>query len=262
MKKRFDFFPGPDGRAGRVVFYFDKHDDSREIDTGWLKSGLPDDEIRDAFLVTALVTEGSKKLFGAVSLFDEVPGVLGKAKTAAAIDEKNGKIRFAVRLKSPETVRVALDYRVISKEISPAPAEAVNVPTAEDLAPQVARILQENAAPAAEPAAEKAAPAPAKTPESAPDEDFYIENAPAAIHCGWKYTLRAHIPAGKTGTVRWEISEENGGTIDRNGQYTAPDKPGAYEIRACFEPEADPSGDTAGGPGGEPMEASVYLIVL
>ena len=243
MKKKFDFFPAPDGLSGRVVFYFDKQEGGRKIDTGWLKSGLKESKAETIFpadagslmLVTALRSADEKLYFGAAGLFDEVPSFLGKVKIASAIDEQKRKIRFAVKLKGAETEKVTLVYRIID--------QAVPSPT----------IL----------AAEKAAPAPMVSVSSdslvgstASEEDsFYIENPPSAIHCNWKYTLRAHIPAVMNGKVKWEIGEEGAGTIDQNGQYTAPAKPGAYEVIARFLPAESSEGN-------ESAEASVYLIVL
>lgn len=263
MKKRFDFFPAPDGLSGRVVFYFDKKDDGRRIDTGWLKSGLKEKKpatfgaavqpTNATMLVTAVKLADDKLYFGAAGLFDEVPASLDKAKIAAAVDEKNGKIRFAVKLKSAETEKVTLVYRIVG------PAAAIPAPAA-----ALGQTPVSPAAPAAQAAEAPAAPA-ADVPAAAEEEDdsFYIENPPAAIHCGWKYTLRAHVPAGMKGTVHWEIGEEGAGMIDQNGQYTAPSKPGAYEVIARFVPEKQEEAEkTAAAIGADAAEASVYLIVL
>ena len=37
-------------------------------------------------------------------------------------------------------------------------------------------------------------------------------------------------------TILWEVCTPNGGTVTRDGQYTAPDTEGIYELRAfCQE---------------------------
>lgn len=75
------------------------------------------------------------------------------------------------------------------------------------------------------------------------DDAFYIRTIPV-IHPGWKYTIRAHVPAEYADNdpldepcVAWEIpgGDENG-TIDKYGCYTAPDKPGAYGVKATLKP--------------------------
>ena len=48
--------------------------------------------------------------------------------------------------------------------------------------------------------------------------------------------------------VIWSVRETNGGTINSNGMYTAPNTPGIYEIMA--QSEAYPN-----------VKASVYVIV-
>ena len=283
VKKRFDFFPAPDGLSGRVVFYFDKKDDGRRIDTGWLKSGLKEKKpatfgaavqpTNATMLVTALKLADDKLYFGAAGLFDEVPASLDKAKIAAAVDEKSGKIRFAVKLKSAETEKVTLVYRIVG------PASAVAEEQEKPAVKAAPAVPAAPGQPLATPAA-KEAPAGQAASSDVPvggaeeeDDSFYIENPPAAIHCGWKYTLRAHVPAGMKGTVHWEIGEEGAGMIDQNGQYTAPSRPGAYEVIARFVPEKQEEAETAATPGAEDptvaapgeedaAEASVYLIVL
>ena len=49
-------------------------------------------------------------------------------------------------------------------------------------------------------------------------------------------------------SVTWQVKEENGGAIDRNGVYQAPETPGTYEIIA-----------TAGAD--ETVTASAFVIV-
>ena len=49
-------------------------------------------------------------------------------------------------------------------------------------------------------------------------------------------------------SVTWAVKEENGGVIDRNGLYQAPELPGTYEI-------------TAGSGADESVTASAFVIV-
>ena len=202
-------------------------------------------------LVTALKLADDKLYFGAAGLFDEVPALLEKTKIASAIDEKSGKIRFAVKLKSAETAKLTVVYRIVGE--SAAPGQFLTAP-----ATKSAPAVQVSAPAAPEPAVPVSSDSLVGDTE-AEDNSFYIENPPAAIHCGWKYTLRVHDTAGTKGTVHWENGEEGAGMIDQNGQYTAPAKPGAYEVIARLLPE---NTEAAGAMADEPLEASVYLIVL
>lgn len=80
-------------------------------------------------------------------------------------------------------------------------------------------------------------------------ERVYIENPPKVLHRGWMYHLRlAGEPGGtlKTEEIEWTV-QEGGGSIDRYGKYTAPDKPGMYEVFALHRPTG--------------LEASAYMIV-
>ena len=63
-----------------------------------------------------------------------------------------------------------------------------------------------------------------------------------------KLHLEAQVVGSEDKTVLWSVKEDNGGAIDRNGLYTAPEQPGTYEIiaTAC----ADNS-----------VTASVFVIV-
>jgi len=54
--------------------------------------------------------------------------------------------------------------------------------------------------------------------------------------------FEAHIEGAVSQEVRWGMAEENTGTIDNNGLYTAPSKEGVYEIKAYsvkFENKSD-----------------------
>ncbi len=54
--------------------------------------------------------------------------------------------------------------------------------------------------------------------------------------------FEAHIEGAISQEVRWGMAEENTGTIDNNGLYTAPSKEGVYEVKAYsvkFENKSD-----------------------
>ncbi len=54
--------------------------------------------------------------------------------------------------------------------------------------------------------------------------------------------FEAHIEGAVSQEVRWGMAEENTGTIDNNGLYTAPSKEGVYEVKAYsvkFENKSD-----------------------
>ncbi len=44
--------------------------------------------------------------------------------------------------------------------------------------------------------------------------------------------FKAEVTGSEDKSVRWNVKEENGGAIDHNGIYQAPELPGTYEIRA------------------------------
>lgn len=44
--------------------------------------------------------------------------------------------------------------------------------------------------------------------------------------------LKAHIEGSSSQEIRWSMAENNTGTIDNNGLYTAPSKEGVYEVKA------------------------------
>lgn len=52
------------------------------------------------------------------------------------------------------------------------------------------------------------------------------------LKCREKLQLKADVTGSEDGNVTWRIKEENGGVIDRNGLYQAPEMPGTYEIIA------------------------------
>ena len=47
-----------------------------------------------------------------------------------------------------------------------------------------------------------------------------------------KLQFHADVIGSEDRSVKWSIREENGGDIDRNGLYQAPEVPGTYEIVA------------------------------
>ncbi len=59
------------------------------------------------------------------------------------------------------------------------------------------------------------------------------------MSCRGRLQLRAEVTGSEDRSVVWSVKEENGGVIDRNGVYQAPELPGTYEITAVSG--ADPS---------------------
>ena len=47
-----------------------------------------------------------------------------------------------------------------------------------------------------------------------------------------QFRFKAHIEGSSSQEIRWAMAENNTGTIDNNGLYTAPSKEGVYEIKA------------------------------
>jgi hypothetical protein len=45
-------------------------------------------------------------------------------------------------------------------------------------------------------------------------------------------TFKSEVTGSEDKSVRWAVKEENGGAIDQNGIYQAPELPGTYEITA------------------------------
>lgn len=228
-KKRFDMVMGPGHLSGQVTFPIDKHDEGSLLDTGWIETGLGEGTY---FVMTALGLGDGKLYQGQGVLFSDAPAVLKKAKVSAAVDQKSGALRLGVKLKKSEEAVLKICWRILPLEETAVLDEAAEGHSAKDY---VTPGLSEDGQ------------------ETVPEDSFYIENAPATLHGGWKYTLRAHVPEGTSGKVRWELTDgDEAGTIDSYGCYTAPAKPGAYEVKAYLDAE-----DTD-----EVKEASVYLIVL
>ena len=59
------------------------------------------------------------------------------------------------------------------------------------------------------------------------------------VSCRGRLQLQAEVTGSEDRSVIWSVKEENGGAIDRNGVYQAPELPGTYEITAVSG--ADPS---------------------
>lgn len=62
------------------------------------------------------------------------------------------------------------------------------------------------------------------------------------------YYLEVKFKGVEPMNVNWEVIEENGGTIDKNGKYTAPNVQGIYEVRATSTIYKN-------------MKASIYVVV-
>ena len=52
------------------------------------------------------------------------------------------------------------------------------------------------------------------------------------LGCREKLQFQAEVVGSEDKSVAWSVKEENGGVIDRNGLYQAPELPGTYEITA------------------------------
>ena len=52
------------------------------------------------------------------------------------------------------------------------------------------------------------------------------------LNCREKLQFQADVVGSEDKSVTWSVKEENGGAIDRNGLYQAPELPGTYEIVA------------------------------
>ena len=68
------------------------------------------------------------------------------------------------------------------------------------------------------------------------------------VSCRGRLQLQAEVTGSEDRSVIWSVKEENGGAIDRNGMYQAPELTGTYEITAVSG--ADPS-----------VSASAFVIV-
>lgn len=70
----------------------------------------------------------------------------------------------------------------------------------------------------------------------------------AHVSCRGTLRLQAEVVGSEDKAVQWSVSEENGGSIDRNGVYQAPEVPGTYEIVAVASAD-------------ENVRASAFVIV-
>ena len=68
------------------------------------------------------------------------------------------------------------------------------------------------------------------------------------LSCRGKLQFQADVVGSEDKSVTWSVKEENGGAIDRNGLYQAPELPGTYEI-------------TAAAGADETVTASAFVIV-
>lgn len=70
----------------------------------------------------------------------------------------------------------------------------------------------------------------------------------ARVSCKGTLRLQAEVVGSEDKGVLWSIKEENGGAIDHNGIYVAPELPGTYEVRAVARAD-------------ESVSASAFLVV-
>ena len=68
------------------------------------------------------------------------------------------------------------------------------------------------------------------------------------LGCRGKLRFQAEVVGSEDKSVTWSVKEENGGAIDRNGLYQAPELPGTYEITAVAGAD-------------ESVSASAFVIV-
>ena len=68
------------------------------------------------------------------------------------------------------------------------------------------------------------------------------------LSCRGKLQFQADVVGSEDKSVTWSVKEENGGAIDRNGLYQAPELPGTYEITAVSGAD-------------ETVSASAFVIV-
>ena len=78
-------------------------------------------------------------------------------------------------------------------------------------------------------------------------QSFYISNPPKHLKPGMKYTFSCRKSEELSGVITWKVVGEEGGTINKFGTYTAPEKQGVYEVQAALE--------------GTEWTASVYVII-
>ena len=77
---------------------------------------------------------------------------------------------------------------------------------------------------------ERQAEAPVAAPQ--PSDDFYIEAVPGSIRQGDKFMFTCHRPADVQEPVQWAVAGEDAGWINGYGMYTAPRRPGIFEVTA------------------------------
>lgn len=70
----------------------------------------------------------------------------------------------------------------------------------------------------------------------------------ARVRCGGSLQFQGEVAGSEDRQVHWSVREENGGSIDRNGIYRAPELPGTYEIIAAANVD-------------EAVQASAFVIV-
>ncbi len=68
------------------------------------------------------------------------------------------------------------------------------------------------------------------------------------LECRGSLQFQAEVVGSEDKTVHWAVKEENGGAIDHNGLYQAPELPGTYEITAVASAD-------------ETVSASAFVIV-
>ena len=64
---------------------------------------------------------------------------------------------------------------------------------------------------------------------------LFIQPSTATIEPRGQIQLTATIKGANQANVRWSVKEEDGGTINDNGVYTAPIKEGVYEVIAIYK---------------------------
>ena len=70
----------------------------------------------------------------------------------------------------------------------------------------------------------------------------------ARVSCRGHLQLQAEVTGSEDTAVLWSVREENGGAVDRNGIYEAPELPGTYEITATARAD-------------ETVSASAFVVV-
>jgi hypothetical protein len=203
-------------QAGRCFY-------TERIDTGFGAGAfrlsycvVDDDGYDQGFLTVGRLLFGDPDVFAQSSY---VPGV-PKVRIGAYADPIDGTFRLGVMLKE-RAVRCRLTIRWWAEKV------LIEAPK--------------------EPAETKKEDTPASdTPEEAEEADFYINNAPKSLKVGQKYQLSCLLPS-KDSRVKWEVLSEGGGEITSYGMYTAPKKPGIYQIQATLE--------------GTTRTAAMYLMV-